>query len=270
MLLGLLWWYFVRWLIRRSEWLSATIIPPAAEGESRVPLATWEVVFLTSLMLPTQIPMFIDAFSGSTLELNHEKMSTILFADAIGRIGIVLASLAICSRFLRSEPWRLGIHRQKLFQAVVIGFVEAIAIIPVINQATALLRLLLPPVLDFQFSQSGNPAPFFIWNAILVLPILAPIAEELLFRGILQQWMTEKFGSQVGLYGSSFLFAVVHWSDWPSPIPIFFFSLALGTVFRRSGSLWTVIALHATFNLPVTIMLIHTFWLANQPLVPPL
>lgn len=47
---------------------------------------------------------------------------------------------------------------------------------------------------------------------------------------------------------ASVIFAGMHAAVWPTPIPLFFLSLALGEVYRRTGSLYAPIALHMTFN----------------------
>ncbi len=45
------------------------------------------------------------------------------------------------------------------------------------------------------------------------------------------------------------LFAALHITEWPAPVPLFFLALALGWLYRKSGSLVLVIAAHATLNL---------------------
>lgn len=47
---------------------------------------------------------------------------------------------------------------------------------------------------------------------------------------------------------SSIIFAGLHLPQWPAPIPIMILSLALGYLYRRTGSLLAPIALHAMFN----------------------
>jgi len=54
---------------------------------------------------------------------------------------------------------------------------------------------------------------------------------------------------------TSALFAAFHAQQWPSPLPLFLLSLALGTLYRRTGSLVGPIAMHAAFNGLSTLML---------------
>ncbi len=54
---------------------------------------------------------------------------------------------------------------------------------------------------------------------------------------------------------TSALFAVVHYSQWPAPIAIFFLSLVLGVLYQRTGSLLASIVMHALFNGFSTLLL---------------
>ncbi len=48
------------------------------------------------------------------------------------------------------------------------------------------------------------------WTDLLVLASTAGIAEELLFRGVIQPWMESSWGMSAGLLGSNILFGLVH------------------------------------------------------------
>jgi membrane protease YdiL (CAAX protease family) len=50
------------------------------------------------------------------------------------------------------------------------------------------------------------------------------------------------------LFGTSLLFACIHSSVWPTPVPLFVLSLGLGILAYRSGSLVGPIVLHGLFN----------------------
>jgi membrane protease YdiL (CAAX protease family) len=60
------------------------------------------------------------------------------------------------------------------------------------------------------------------------------------------------------LYGTAALFAAVHSSVWPSPIPLFVLALALGWLAYRTQSLVAPIVLHALFNSITCALLILT------------
>lgn len=76
---------------------------------------------------------------------------------------------------------------------------------------------------------------------------LAPVAEELLFRGILYPTI-KRFGyPRLALWGTSLLFAVIHF-NLPTFLPLLALALALTWLYEKSGNLLAPIAAHTLFN----------------------
>jgi len=48
------------------------------------------------------------------------------------------------------------------------------------------------------------------WADLLVLAIIAGVSEELLFRGVIQPWISASWGIAAGLYVSNIIFGLVH------------------------------------------------------------
>jgi membrane protease YdiL (CAAX protease family) len=92
---------------------------------------------------------------------------------------------------------------------------------------------------------------------ILAVVLVAPVAEELFFRGVvLNAWLRE-YGERRAVLGSAALFAAIH-ADIRSVdaligsvvqvVPIFALGIALALVCLRTRSLLAPMAMHATFN----------------------
>jgi len=77
-----------------------------------------------------------------------------------------------------------------------------------------------------------------------------------------------RWGSDVnvtrGIYAASFLFGMVHFFAWPTPIPLFFLGLALGCLAYRTQSLLAPILFHSLFNTIACISLL-LLQLAPEP-----
>ncbi len=82
---------------------------------------------------------------------------------------------------------------------------------------------------------------------VLALVVVAPIAEEFFFRGVVYNIWERERGARVALYGSAAIFAAIHASIF-SFVPIFALGMALAWTYRRTRSLASSIALHAGFN----------------------
>jgi membrane protease YdiL (CAAX protease family) len=83
--------------------------------------------------------------------------------------------------------------------------------------------------------------------SLLLLSVLAPIVEELVFRGLLYGWIAGRWGGTAGLVVSSLAFAAAHWE--PAHIILV---LPLGFLFgwlrRRTDSLLPSLFSHVVNN----------------------
>lgn len=77
--------------------------------------------------------------------------------------------------------------------------------------------------------------------------ILAPICEEIFFRGILLRTLNARLSLQKSLWLSAFIFALAH-QHFPSFLPLLFLGYWLGYYYVKTGNLRTNIGIHALFN----------------------
>jgi membrane protease YdiL (CAAX protease family) len=100
---------------------------------------------------------------------------------------------------------------------------------------------------------------------VLAIVVIAPIAEEVFFRGVVfNAWLREG-GRRFAFIGSALLFAVIHVSLL-SLIPIFALGLMLAWIYDRTGTLLAPIAMHATVNgISVALALLVRFDVVRLP-----
>jgi membrane protease YdiL (CAAX protease family) len=104
------------------------------------------------------------------------------------------------------------------------------------------------------------------WLIVFGVVFVAPIAEEIFFRGVaFNAWLREG-GRRYAYIGSAALFAVIHVS-LVSLVPIFILGLALAWVYERSGhTLLAPMAMHATVNgISVGLALLVRFEVISIP-----
>ena len=132
-------------------------------------------------------------------------------------------------------------------------------------------RTLLQELFQTEYQNANQDALLGVLEAspaILILSacVLAPIAEELLFRGLIFCGLYRK--SRILAYALSILafsFAHVYGSMFRQPIPATLVtmtaylphSFALAWSYARSGSIWSSVFLHASLN-ALSLLLIHT------------
>lgn len=96
--------------------------------------------------------------------------------------------------------------------------------------------------------------PFLLAVTILLIVFLVPIVEELLFRGFVQTWLKEKYGTFPAIILTSLGFSAFHFSSSQGIenieliVSLCVLSFFLGFVYERQQSLWASIGLHSTFN----------------------
>ncbi|MEU6132138.1 type II CAAX endopeptidase family protein [Saccharopolyspora sp. NPDC047091] len=83
--------------------------------------------------------------------------------------------------------------------------------------------------------------------AFLLLGVLTPIGEELLFRGVITTALL-RYGAVAGVLGSAVIFAVLH-GNIVTALSGLIVGLVAGELRRRSDSVWPGVAAHITFNL---------------------
>jgi membrane protease YdiL (CAAX protease family) len=77
--------------------------------------------------------------------------------------------------------------------------------------------------------------------------VLAPVAEEFIFRGVLFPFVRQLGWPKLAWFGVSFLFALIHGSA-AIFIPLFVLALALTWLYEKTGSLLAPIVVHSLFN----------------------
>lgn len=82
---------------------------------------------------------------------------------------------------------------------------------------------------------------------VLVVVLIAPFAEEVVFRGVLLPALGARWGVLMGVVGSSALFAALHFSAY-ALVPIAAAAVIFGMLVVRFRSLWPAYLAHAGFN----------------------
>lgn len=165
---------------------------------------------------------------------------------------ILIGAYIIHTQQTHSSAQSFGLAKENLFQLrwaipLYVAFLPLLGLIAILNQF--LFNELLHIEIEHQaitqhMNQLNKPLHrIYITTAILI----APLYEEILFRGILLPKIIQKTGLTKALIITSLLFAALHY-HLPALLPLFALSILLSLVYWWSGSLWNCIAIHMIFN----------------------
>lgn len=91
---------------------------------------------------------------------------------------------------------------------------------------------------------------------VLMIVIVGPFFEEIVFRGVLMGYLQERVGARWAILASAAVFAAFHVNVWMF-VPVFVMALAAGYLAVRSRSLWAAYALHLLYNaVPVALVIL--------------
>ncbi|HWC59110.1 MAG TPA: CPBP family glutamic-type intramembrane protease [Verrucomicrobiae bacterium] len=76
---------------------------------------------------------------------------------------------------------------------------------------------------------------------------IAPVAEEVIFRGILYPVIKRRFSQQIALWGTACLFGAIH-LNLAGFVPLMLLAVILAMLYEYTGNLLAPIAVHCVFN----------------------
>ena len=172
--------------------------------------------------------------------------------------GLVVLPRALAG--LRLAP------RRSLWRDMLIGLGVAIPAWIAATLISALIALVLQamglapgPELVDQVVDRGEPTALLIGFVVV-----APIAEELFFRGVVYNAWERERGTRVAVYGSALLFAAIHGAVLF--VPVLFLGIVLAQLYRVTRSLPATMAVHAGFNaISLTLALLVRLGILNLP-----
>jgi membrane protease YdiL (CAAX protease family) len=96
--------------------------------------------------------------------------------------------------------------------------------------------------------------------AIVGVAVIAPLVEEIVFRGMVFGWLAGRLPLSAAVVTSSALFSLEHigFLQLTLFLPIFTTGLVLAVLYHHARSIWPTVLVHGTFNLVATLVLFNT------------
>jgi membrane protease YdiL (CAAX protease family) len=223
--------------------------PERRPWELAVPLWAPFVIALAVFVLAGVAYAVIVAAAGLSAAEAENAPGPLLGATFVQDALLVVGAFYVVHRASNSDPaTALGIRRTKVWPAV--GW--ACAVLAAFWLVTSILIAAFgePPEQEITEEIKAESAAVAIAGYIAITCLLAPIAEETFFRGLLFPMLKSRWGTVAGVLVTGAIFSLVHASGSPLQALIVLFVLGAGLclLYLRTGSLLPCIGLHALNN----------------------
>jgi membrane protease YdiL (CAAX protease family) len=255
----------------------------AYQPRGRVPWGAADLLFALLALLVFQA-LAMNIASRLALPEPGSQLARVL-AGASGGLAAVAASVTAISLRTGASWTDFGLDRRYIFSDVRLGGVAFLMLAPPVYGLQHLLVQWFPsqhPLLSL-LTEHGSPAVYLVVG--LSAAIIAPLTEEYLFRLLLQGWtegalaargettdssqgistwrhsdelqcapetqalpIQEVRAGWLAILVSATLFAALHASHGPDPIPLFVLAIGLGYLYQRTRRILPSITVHFLLN----------------------
>jgi membrane protease YdiL (CAAX protease family) len=219
---------------------------------------SWQVESLLRLLARLLVCFAVGAVAAALLRhwLGNRAVESALLPMMFSILCLHGAGLVVIALFVREHQmgWAAAFgFRNEAGWAVVLGLCAAIIVLPACWWLQAESARLLP---QFGFDPGEQDAvralmAADVWWKQLLLGVfavgLAPVAEEMFFRGIVYPMLKQKGFPQLALWGTAILFALIHGS-LAVIVPLILLAVVLTLLYEWTNNLLSCIALHSLFN----------------------
>jgi membrane protease YdiL (CAAX protease family) len=251
---------FIAWLLKTSFGRRALSDSPPRRNNMRaylplIPMAIWFAAITVGLSITEKLLPDLPEWQLALLK------NLVVCVGATAATVVILCIARVCfARRLKG----FGLDVKSIFKDLFAGALNLLAVYPLILLAVIPTLLVGKYIFgpDFEISQheelkliTAHPQLSLRIMVIIVAVVVAPVFEELLFRGLFQTVIRSQLTSPwLSIALTSVLFTIVHQEPghWLS---LFVLSMCLGYAYEKSGSLFRPIFIHAFFN-AVTIVFV--------------
>jgi uncharacterized protein len=229
-----------------------TPIEPAARGDRPPDRPAWRAWTAPAALVGAGLGAFVfglPVFIVNAMATGHTKVTPAanVAATVLGDAAFICSALFFAQLAAFPTPEQFGLRPTRLGRAaawMALGY-SAFWVF-----STAWLALLGTSSKDHTLDDLGHSTAALAAAAILV-SVIAPIAEEFLFRGYIFTALRGWAGVWGGAIITGLLFGAIHFdSSRPDAflLPLAFFGFVLCLIYWKTGSLYPCIALHSVNN----------------------
>ncbi|REC26829.1 CPBP family intramembrane metalloprotease [Enterococcus pseudoavium] len=196
------------------------------------------------LVLPAE--MLIDEYIFPLLQPDKNPKAALLASFLLFSAGFFIM-IWLFHDFLRAQ-WQ--IFRQKLFQRLLLSILLVIGVFLILH----FVRALIPSDLLTVPTNSSSIQTLSVgWTVLAaMIPFIAPFTEELTFRYLLLEKISNKIFRFFMLFVQGILFGLIHWHNFNgniyAMIPYMAIGIYLGLIYLITKNIWVPLMVHWMFN----------------------
>ena len=242
-----------KWLSRQPEWvrINQGMLPPPWSGTDGFAVLVRGGAITTFLL-----------FSLSFIELDGPAM-------ALGSIAVLYSPILILTYFSLLSPNHVSVV-QSFGLRVALGRVHRIVPVMFVLFAAGLIGDWMITVSSGISDDSLHWTEWFdqslVWGTpsdvavtLVEYSIMAPVCEEIIFRGVVFATFRRKFGWGTSAVLSALIFSFVHGYGLVGLLTVFWSGILWAWAYEKTGSLWPGMIAHGVNNLLVSLTLVAFF-----------
>lgn len=216
-------------------------------------LMFWPGAFTAASLLVSMAVPIVHALTGNADSAARAAAES--FVDQASFYGGAIFNIWVLVRLRRGGSlYHLG-WRPFQWWWVIIAIVATAATLEIADWLQVLSQHLFPSAQNTQCQAVQHDYSHFIALAVIVVCVMAPLAEETVFRGFVFGWLYRLMPSGFAIVISGAIFGALH-GVLLLLIPLWAVGIILALMYRASGSLWPGAVVHALFNLPGIIAIL--------------
>jgi membrane protease YdiL (CAAX protease family) len=230
-------------------------------------LALWTLVgFGLAQAILGGVLFLLDFLNISLIAIDDAVLQSVVAILVYGLSLTIVIGMPLWIMKYRTSKQDMGMNR--LLAWMDIGLAPAGFVVYFLVSALLvyLIGLAIPGFNVTQIQENGFGSMIHYYQlllAFITLIIVAPIAEEVLFRGFLYGKLRKVVPIWVAIFATSVIFGLVHW-QWNVAIDVFALSIILCSLREITGNIWAGVLLHmlknsiAFYVLFINPLLLHT------------
>ncbi len=215
----------------------------------------------------SQVVLILFAYFMQWISLGNAGMQTlaefvrahsVIISGVVKALSLAAGAGAVWHLFIRETPviaMPQG-HKKDIGLLVILGGCAALAV----NILLALIGFTGSSAAYEQVAEKQFVLP--LWAGIILYGIVSPLAEEIVFRGIVYNRLRRQYTKWIAIVGSALIFGVYH-GNVVQALYGFVLGLLIAVLYEKFGSFMVPVILHGAANIFVYVVTSDTFLQKN-------